>query len=163
MRRSEEGLKRQAALRVPFIKDVPEFYIRNNVSYALFPNAVLLAEPMGLFLQLFWPDGVGRTRMDGYFIGRDWGEEARPRFWDSYLPIMNRVVEEDIENLAPMQFSMESGAFTGVMTNYNERRLYWFHEEIDRRIGPELPSRFALKPILEPYGADGPLSFDAPA
>jgi hypothetical protein len=59
---------------------------------------------------------------------------------------------EDIENLAAMQASLESGAFTGMMLGYQERRLYWAHEEIDRIIGPELvPAELRMTPLLDPF------------
>ena len=55
-------------------------------------------------------------------------------------------------NLAPIQASLNSGAFSGMMINYQERRIYWFHEEIDRRIGAgNIPEGLAVTPVLADY------------
>jgi hypothetical protein len=36
-----------------------------------------------------------------------------------------------------------------MMINYQERRIYWFHEEIDRRIGADaIPKGLAVEQVL---------------
>lgn len=36
--------------------------------------------------------------------------------------------------------------------NYQERRIYHWHEELDRRIGAErVPAELRVQPLLEPY------------
>ena len=97
-------------------------------------------------LLLFWPRGVHQCEMEALYIAPDWGAGERPPFWDTFIPIFDGVLDEDMVNLAPIQRSLNSGAFTGMMLNYQERRIYWFHEEIDRRIGAKnIPVGLAVK------------------
>ncbi|MFD2138639.1 hypothetical protein ACFSLT_31265 [Novosphingobium resinovorum] len=40
------------------------------------------------------------------------------------------------------------------MTGYQERALYWFEEEIDRRIGPEhIPAELRVEPRIGAFMA----------
>ncbi len=119
----------------PDISTMPDFYRTNNVAYNIFPNLVAPVEPTGFPLLLFWPRGLRQCEMVAVYVAPDWGEGERPAFWDEFLPIFDQVLNEDMMNLAPIQKSLDSGAFTGMMINYQERRIYWFHEELDRRIG----------------------------
>jgi len=134
----------------PDIASMPDFYRRNNVAYTAFPNFVAPVEPTGFPILLFWPRGLRETEMQAIYVAPDWGEGERPAFWERFLPIFDDVLKEDMMNLAPIQASLDSGAFTGMMINYQERRIYWLHEEIDRRIGAEnLPEGLAVKQMLE--------------
>ena len=55
-------------------------------------------------------------------------------------------------NMAPMQRSMESPALTGIPINYQERRIWHLHEEIDRIIGPDnIPAELRIEQLLDPY------------
>ena len=59
---------------------------------------------------------------------------------------------EDERNMAPMQRSMESPALRGMPINYQERRIWHLHEEIDRVIGSErIPERLRMQQVLGPY------------
>jgi hypothetical protein len=61
-------------------------------------------------------------------------------------------MEEDIQNMAPMQRSLESPALPGIPISYQERRIWHFNEEIDRVIGPErIPEELRVPPLLSPY------------
>ena len=47
---------------------------------------------------------------------------------------------------------MRSNAFPGLRLSYQERRIYWTHEEIDRRIGVErIPEHLRVTPMLDKY------------
>jgi nitrite reductase/ring-hydroxylating ferredoxin subunit len=139
----------------PNIDSMPDFFSRNNVAYSMFPNLVTPIEPTGFPLLLFWPRGLKRTEMEAIYIAPDWGDGERPAFWDRFLPIFDTVLKEDMMNLAPIQASLDSGAFTGMSINYQERRIYWLHEEIDRRIGAErIPAGLAVEQLLGGYVED---------
>lgn len=136
----------------PDIASMPDFFRRNNVAYTVFPNLITPVEPTGFPLLMFWPRGQRQTEMQAIYVAPDWGEGERPAFWDRFLPIFDSVLQEDMMNLAPIQASLDSGAFTGMMINYQERRIYWLHEEIDRRIGVgKIPEGLAVAQILEPF------------
>ncbi|MFA7586458.1 MAG: aromatic ring-hydroxylating dioxygenase subunit alpha [Novosphingobium sp.] len=136
----------------PDIPTMPDFYRMNNVAYMAFPNLISPVEPTGFPVLLFWPDGVDRCTMQAIYVSPDWGDGERPVFWDTFLPIFDGVLQEDMMNLAPIQRSLASGGFTGMMINYQERRIYWFHEEVDRRIGAEnMPDELKVRQLLSPY------------
>lgn len=54
---------------------------------------------------------------------------------------------QDIELVTKIQQSIESPGFEGIRLNYQERRIYHWHEELDRRIGIE---RIPEHPRVEP-------------
>jgi hypothetical protein len=59
---------------------------------------------------------------------------------------------EDQQNMAPMQQSLESPALTGIPINYQERRIWHLHEQIDRMIGPDqVPEHLRMQQLLDPY------------
>jgi len=65
------------------------------------------------------------------------------------VPAFRKVLDEDMANLGSIQESLRSGAFSGMMLNYQERRIYWTHEEIDRRIGVDrIPPALRVEPVL---------------
>jgi hypothetical protein len=48
-----------------------------------------------------------------------------------------------------LQESITSPGFRGVPLNYQERRIYHWHEELDRRIGVErVPAHLRVTPLL---------------
>jgi nitrite reductase/ring-hydroxylating ferredoxin subunit len=150
-----EGLNFVEFEGAPDIGTMPDFFSRNNVAYTVFPNLVAPVEPTGFPLLLFWPRGLRETEMEAIYIAPDWGAGARPAFWDRFLPLFDSVLREDMMNLAPIQASLDSGAFTGMTINYQERRIYWLHEEIDRRIGADaIPRGLAVAQVLSPFTED---------
>jgi hypothetical protein len=51
---------------------------------------------------------------------------------------------------------MESPGFTGIQLGYQERRIYHWHEELDRRIGPErVPEHLRMQPRLAAWTDQG--------
>ena len=59
---------------------------------------------------------------------------------------------EDFSNLAPMQRSLESPAMRGVPINYQERRIWHFHEQLDRMIGIDrIPPELRVEQLLDRY------------
>lgn len=51
-----------------------------------------------------------------------------------------------------IQESVESPGFDGLHLSYQERRIYHWHEELDRRIGWEnIPQALRVAPLLAPF------------
>lgn len=136
----------------PDIPAMPELYRRNTVSYSIFPNIIMPIEVIGVPLLIFYPLGPRRCEMQAIFLGPDWGDGPRPAFWDTFLEAYCNVLLEDQLNLAPIQDSLDCPAFSGMLINYQERRIYWLHEEIDRLIGLQrVPRELAVSQLLTPY------------
>jgi hypothetical protein len=75
-----------------------------------------------------------------------------PESWKRRLTIFDLVLDEDTQNLAWIQKSVESPGFHGVPLNYQERRIYHLHEEIDRVIGVEqIPEALRVRPLLSEW------------
>lgn len=136
----------------PNIDGIPDIFRRNNTAYQIFPNVVTPIDTVGFPFLVFWPRGPHQCEMEAIYVAPSWEGDKRPAFWDAYLPIFDQVLDEDIKNLAPIQKSLNSKAFTGMMINYQERRIYWFHEEIDRRIGLcNVPQDLAVAQVLSEH------------
>ncbi len=151
-KKMNEGLNFVEFEGAPNIDTMPDFYRCNNVAYLAFPNFISPVEPTGFPVLLFWPTGIDSCIMEAIYVAPDWGDGDRPAFWDRFLPIFDDVLQEDMMNLAPIQRSLESGGFTGMMINYQERRIYWFHEEVDRRIGAEnIPQNLQVEQLLSSH------------
>jgi hypothetical protein len=62
------------------------------------------------------------------------------------------VLLEDLAALGPAQKSMACGVTDVLRLQYQERRIRYVHEEIDRRIGPELvPEALRVPALLDDY------------
>jgi len=133
----------------PDIPGATPLHRQSSTAYLLFPN--LISPFRSIFVQQlrFWPLGVDRCEMEVVGLGSDWGEGPRPAYWDQAVPAFRKVLDEDMANLGSIQESLRSGAFSGMMLNYQERRIYWTHEEIDRRIGVDrIPPALRVAPVL---------------
>lgn len=110
----------------------------HNPSYQVFPNIILPIAPTGIPLVLFWPQGVDRTLLDVVWFALDWGPGPRHPFWETRIANFDRIVDEDIVFVEPIHESISSPGFWGVPLNYQERRIYHWHEELGPpdRCGP---------------------------
>jgi len=123
-----------------------------NVAYFAFPNLVTPLDSTGFPFLLFWPRDIRRTRMEVLWFGPCWEGDELPAFWKQFIPIFDVVLREDTENLAWIQTSLDSAGFRGVPLGYQERRIYHFHEQVDRAIGPErIPEVLRVESCVGPY------------
>ncbi|NOT57991.1 MAG: aromatic ring-hydroxylating dioxygenase subunit alpha, partial [Deltaproteobacteria bacterium] len=64
----------------------------------------------------------------------------------------DHIVEEDVSFVGPIQESMTSPGFRGVPLNYQERRIYHWHAELDRRIGMDrVPVHLRVPSLLDAW------------
>ena len=62
------------------------------------------------------------------------------------------IMAEDFWNMSPMQKSLESPALRGIPINYQERRIWHFHEQIDAMIGLDnIDPALRVERLIEPY------------
>ena len=153
-----DALEASGAMDLFFPKDSPvveglsELYREANPSFTAFPNLVSPTDLTGFPLLVWYPLGIGRTQMQIHWYGPDWGEGERPPFWDIKLASWDVLLGEDTKNLEPIQASIEAAAHTGIPLNYQERRIWQFHVDIDKLIGPErVPDRLRVADVLGHY------------
>lgn len=142
----------------PTIDGVPAMVDCTSSAVSLFPNAIIPLGRIGFPINLFWPIDKDTTRLDWIYYalppdGEDrFDPEQLPEHWRQRRSVYNQIMAEDERNMAPMQRSMESPALRGIPINYQERRIWHLHEEIDRVIGVEhIPGELRMQQVLGPF------------
>lgn len=136
------------------IPSVPKVFRENNMAYGMFPNYVAPFDSAGFPFVTFWPVSLNETQCELMFVGAGDPEEntENSEYWRTFAANYDVIQKEDFQFLAGIQASLDSGAFTGMKLSYQERRIYWMHEEFDRRIGRErIPDSMRVAPVLEPF------------
>jgi len=135
------------------IATVPDIVDCTSTAVSLFPNIIIPLGKIGFPINLFWPIDRSTTRLTWiYYAPKDWDSEELPPHWRDRRGQYNQIMEEDMLNMAPMQESMESPALTGIPINYQERRIWHLHEQIDRTIGLDrIPPGLQVEQLLDPY------------
>jgi choline monooxygenase len=129
--------------------NVSELPLTTNVSYNIFPNLVTPVASTGLPFLCFWPAGKRSLRLECHWFAPDWGEGEPHPLWDQRIHNFNRILQEDIELVPDLQRSLDSPGFREARLNYQERRIYHWHEELDRRIGKQrIPAHLQVEPRL---------------
>ncbi len=142
---------------LPEIETVGEIARDNNVSYHIYPNIVVPPAPTGLPFIVFWPKSANTMTLECVWFSPDWGGGPLPDVWKTRIANFERILEEDTQFAPQIQDSVESDGFKGIPLSYQERRIYHWHEELDRRIGADAVAPAArVTPMLAPY-IDHPL------
>ena len=120
----------------------------HNPGYHVFPNIILPITPTGISAVSFRPQGVDRTILDVVWFAPGRGPGLRHPLWETKIANFDRIVDEDIAFVEPIQESLASSRFRGGLLNYQERRYHWC-EELDSRIGVDrIPERLRVSPVL---------------
>jgi len=124
-----------------------------SAAYSLFPNLITPLGSYGFPFLLFWPIDKRTTKLDWIHYGpKDWDGDELPAHWQRRMDAFDEIMDEDMRNMAPMQRSLESPAMRGVPINYQERRIWHFHEQLDRTIGVErIPEALRVPELLTAY------------
>lgn len=122
-------------------------------SFHVFPNlSIVMGGPTSAFLISAFPLSVGRSAYQTHFLSPVPRSEATAEQIDRSVEANYRVLLEDLAALAPAQKSMACGVTDVLRLQYQERRIRYVHEEIDRRIGPErVPEALRVPPLLDAY------------
>lgn len=115
--------------------DVAEVFNQCTIALPTFPNAFYALDPGGFSLQTFWPAGVDKSIMEVRLMGWDVGSDADRQHWQAMNGIVRNILSEDLCLFRSIQRSLEQGTIPELRFGYQERALYWFEEEVDRRIG----------------------------
>ena len=123
-----------------------------NLAYSAFPNLIVPLDVTGFPFLIFFPVDIRTTRMEVLWQAPDWGQPDLDDPWKAMLQIFDMVLDEDTRNLKWIQSSVESEGFRGIPLNYQERRIYHLHEEIDRVIGCQnVPPELRVEPKLDSW------------
>lgn len=108
-------------------------------SYHLFPNTSIVfgGTPAVVFFISSWPITPDRSLYDVHFIAPTPRDGPHAELLSMLVEANWAVLLEDLGNLPSMQRSMANGGLDGITVGYQERRIYYLHEELDRRIGVE--------------------------
>jgi len=146
---SRPDWKDPGTIGMPRIDSVTEIPTNNNVSYMIYPNFVMPASDTGVPLLQFWPTGDRSCRVVSTWIGPDYDPEAPNPLWATRIKNWERILYEDLQFGPQIQESLESKGFRGMPLNYQERRIYHWHEELDRRIGLNVvPAEARVEQVL---------------
>lgn len=125
---------------------------RNNPSFNFFPNLVAPVDPTGVPFLLFWPVSDSSMRIECHWFAPDWGGGPPPELWKTRIANFDRILDEDLQFAPQIQESLMSPGFKGIPLSYQERRIYHWHEELDRRIGRDfIPLHLRVQPLLERF------------
>lgn len=136
-------------INMPKIQSITSVPANNNVSYHIYPNFVMPASDSGIPLLQFWPITETRTRVVSSWIAPDYDPENPDPLWETRLANWERILYEDLQYAPQIQESLQSPGFQGMPLNYQERRIYHWHEELDRRIGlNQVPPEQRVEQVL---------------
>jgi len=136
---------------------LPEHEITDNSSrsYNLYPNLVTPVSTWEFPFLIFWPTSINESRMDVWWFGQEDNCDPTTEQWKMRLAVFDHILQEDVENLAAIQESLETPGFKSVPLSYQERRIYAHHEQVDRTIGADdIPEGLAIPQVLEPFLED---------
>lgn len=137
---------------MPRVETATEVSAKNNPSFNFFPNLVTPVDPTGCPFLLFWPTSDTTMRIECIWFAPDWGDGPQHELWPVRIANFERILAEDLQFAEQIQESLMSRGFRGITLNYQERRIYHWHEEIDRRIGAErLPAHLRVAQLLGPF------------
>lgn len=137
---------------MPKLSKVTQIPRDNNVSYMIYPNFVMPPSDSGIPMLQFWPTGTRSCRVVSTWIAPEHDRENPHPKWSERTANWERILYEDLQYAPQIQESLESPGFVSIPLNYQERRIYHWHEELDRRIGPNsVPEGLAVTPVLEDW------------
>lgn len=147
----------------PGVKGLPEVagvdpYIgTTNLSLLAYPNTVTPLSAHGMPFLCFWPRTLDTMVIEVHWFAPGWGDGPRPAVWDLRLSNFLAILDEDLQFADSIQKAVESAGLRGFPLNYQERRIYHWHEELDRRIGAaNIPEHLRVPEVLEGF-VDEPL------
>jgi len=124
-------------------------YVSQNLSYNVFPNLVTPISATGIPFVLFWPRDARSMTVEVVWFAPEGAQDHE--LWPTRMANFERILEEDTQFAPHIQESVESGGIDGLHLSYQERRIYHWHEELDRRIGASLPEDLRIPQILDPW------------
>jgi phenylpropionate dioxygenase-like ring-hydroxylating dioxygenase large terminal subunit len=123
-------------------------------SYHVFPNLSIVFAGSGfVFLITNWPTGPSTSAYNVHWCSSRAGDdEANRKINDTVIAALSEVLFEDLEVLPGQQRSIDAGTLESLRLGYQERRIYYLHEAIDRAIGiDQVPESLRVPQLLGPF------------
>ena len=121
-------------------------------SYHVFPNLSIVFSSTGfMFFITNWPThGANASAYHVHFCSSlPMDSDEHSELNRQFAEINRSVLLEDLSVLPGMQRSVDAGTLESVRLGYQERRIYYLHESIDRVIGVErVPEHLRVAPVL---------------
>ena len=134
---------------IPTVTDIPR---TSNVSYYIFPNIVMPPSATGMPMLVFWPKSDRTMRIECHWFSPPYGPEGKSPLWETRIRNFERILDEDLQFAPQIQESLESPGFKGMTLCYQERRIYHYHSEVDRVIGPNrISGDLRVEPVLDDW------------
>ena len=136
----------------PDIPSANDMVRSTSLAYGVFPNMTIPVEATGFPFLVFWPIDIRTTKFDVIHFAPKWGDGDPPGDWETRLAGFDGITKEDQANMAPIQKSLEAPSNRGIPLNYQERRIWHLHEQVDRVIGAErIPTNLRVPELLADY------------
>jgi len=153
-RRSEEGQEFNL-LDLGSNSDDPRFALTRETigSVVVFPNLMISYGEFQFPFITYWPTAIGKTRMVVYYSTPNQDEDPDSPVCRQVVDGFGYALDEDRAPLSAVQSAYEKGLIKEAKLGYTERRLYHFHEELDRVIGPERIPEYCRMQMVIPDSA----------
>lgn len=125
-----------------------------NISFTLYPNIIGTAAEYQFPMLSFWPTSLNTTHVDILITEPADCPEMDPAQSQAIIEQFGAVMEEDMGNVSALQKSIESGALQSIRLGYQERRIYQFHEQLDRDLGQQVPAELRVPTMLARFTVD---------
>jgi phenylpropionate dioxygenase-like ring-hydroxylating dioxygenase large terminal subunit len=122
---------------LPSMPTVSRLIRETSTSYLIFPNVVTPLGHAGFPLLLAWPRTVDTTDYEWIYFALDWGEGDPPAAWEQRMALFDSIMDEDMNNVEPIQRSLSSLGARGIPLSWPERRIWHFDAAVDRAIGED--------------------------
>jgi phenylpropionate dioxygenase-like ring-hydroxylating dioxygenase large terminal subunit len=141
------GWKDPGAVGMLAVETAESIFATQNPSYNLYPNLITPPCPTGIPFLTFWPKTHRTMTVDVHWAAPE-GSQGH-ELWPTRMSNFARILEEDTQFAPRIQESVETAGFKGMFVSYAERRMYHWHEELDRRIGIDrVPPELRVPPRL---------------
>lgn len=134
--------------------EVSDRYRQMTIAIPRFPNGTAGLDPAGFNWQSFWPIGPDKMRIVNLYLGATLPDAEEDRkYWSDFVTYNDKILAEDMYLFPSMQRSMREGDVSHVILATQEQHIQWYHENIDRAIGPDrVPEHLRVDAVLSKLG-----------
>lgn len=131
---------------------VGSLWRETSTSFGVFPNVIAPMDTGAFAFLIAWPVDMRTTDLELAWWAPDWGDGDAPDEHTMRMTLFETVMGQDIENMAPIQASIESPGAQPFQIGWHERLIHHFHRAVDQAIGEErVPEGLAVSDALDGY------------